>query len=127
MISSIPQSNSVTADSVVWHYEKNGEYTVRSGYKVAMINGQVTSLSGLGGCNTLWNSIWKLGIPGKIKVFIWRVCHQWILSLVSLERRGIQVEWLCPRCNRKPDTISHALWGCSKLKEIRKASKVWSE
>ncbi|KAK4848144.1 hypothetical protein QYF36_009787 [Acer negundo] len=28
------------------------------------------------------------------------------LSLVSLERRGIQVEGLCLRCNRKPETIS---------------------
>lgn len=38
---------------------------------------------------TLWDWIWKLKIPPKIRNFVWRVCHEIIPTRVALMRRQV--------------------------------------
>ena len=45
----IPSSLSHLDDYILWHYEKSGNYSVRSGYRVGLNMGCVPSLASLSG------------------------------------------------------------------------------
>ena len=51
-------------DQLIWHYDKRGQYSVKSGYQVAM----QMKFPDKPSCSTRsqWNVIWKLSIPEKI-------------------------------------------------------------
>lgn len=44
VITQLPISRTAP-DTWVWHYDKNGKYTVKSGYKLCMLSSQATSSS----------------------------------------------------------------------------------
>ncbi|XVF79900.1 hypothetical protein PTKIN_Ptkin15bG0027800 [Pterospermum kingtungense] len=54
-------------DRCIWNYTEHGNYTVRSGYKLAVDSSQTKDLKVLGD----WSSLWKLNLPPKVKMFLW--------------------------------------------------------
>ncbi|KAK3222493.1 hypothetical protein Dsin_009518 [Dipteronia sinensis] len=95
----IPIGSGNHIDTHLWHYETSGNYSVRSGY-------------------------WKLNIPVKIKIFMWRACQDWIPTNFNITRRGVRSDGLCAACKTSMETTFHALWNCNRLKEIRKEWKL---
>lgn len=78
IILQIPLSTRVSReDRIIWHYDKWGQYTVKSGYTLAkkQIDEAENRVRGESSSNSPdWSvNIWKLHIPEKIKHFIWRV------------------------------------------------------
>ena len=70
-IMKIPLSISQRSDEMVWHFEENGLYSVKSGYRVAReVKEQGPSSSEDGGRGSWWVKMWALKIPPKIKHFI---------------------------------------------------------
>ncbi|KAL5819962.1 hypothetical protein ACOSQ4_023804 [Xanthoceras sorbifolium] len=69
-IISLPPFASSLPDSLLWHYEKSGSYSVRSGYKVALASSDVARGSGLSSSKSWWKFLWRLSLPPKIKLFI---------------------------------------------------------
>ncbi|VVA39354.1 PREDICTED: reverse mRNAase [Prunus dulcis] len=63
---------------LMWHFTKNGLYTVKSGYRVAVeldSNGLLGRRGGGGtsvdrGGRRLWKSIWGLNVASKIRHFV---------------------------------------------------------
>jgi hypothetical protein len=78
-ISSIPLSASVLKGKRIWHFSKNGMYTAKSGYRVALETEKPE----------LWND---LKLPLKIKFFLWRACTESIPTRLSLRQRGVEIE-----------------------------------
>ncbi|XVF50250.1 hypothetical protein PTKIN_Ptkin04bG0081000 [Pterospermum kingtungense] len=68
-IASIPVSKLSRPDCIMWHYENNGVYSVRSAYRMLMTNGSVHCDGTQHNDGLLWGKIWKIQIPNKIKVF----------------------------------------------------------
>ncbi|KAK4850558.1 hypothetical protein QYF36_007797 [Acer negundo] len=66
-----------------------------------------------------WWKLWKLNIPQKIKIFIWKGCYDWIPTRFNLRGRRIQVIDLCPWCTKSSETTIHALLECNKFKSAR--------
>ena len=66
------------ADSIIWSYNKNGSFSIKSAYKVARkIQGEDRAESSGGSTGKkAWNALWNLRIPNKIKVFGWRALLQ---------------------------------------------------
>lgn len=63
-----------TKDTLVWLLSPDGEYSVKSAYR--MLAAEVTNglpSSSSGACSLLWKRIWKIHMPKRIKHFIWRV------------------------------------------------------
>lgn len=61
-IKNIPTNMNLN-DKIIWHYNKTGKYSVKSGYKLYMnikLEGIQASYSPL---NRVWNNLWKLKIP----------------------------------------------------------------
>ncbi|KAM2729014.1 hypothetical protein EV1_000452 [Malus domestica] len=82
-ILSIPLSHAGSDDRLVWHYATNGSYSVKSGYSMALKLMEDSALGRKGRGNPsesnklklVWNNIWRLQVPHKIKIFIWRCCN----------------------------------------------------
>lgn len=111
-------------DRTVWHYSPNGRFTVKSCYQFLTRGGQhrgdETRVSGSGVEGFAWNNIWKLPIPPKIRVFIWRACRNILPCNAELFRRHVVPSPFCARCGVDPETIPHTLMAC------RGMNRVWS-
>lgn len=104
-------------DCWIWHYDKRGQYTVKSGYKMGMMLRQVASSSST--CDpTWWRKLWKLKIPNKIKHFVWKSFHHAIPTMVNLGHHHVPVGYGCPICSERLETTDHALFHCTRAREI---------
>lgn len=89
----ISLSKRYVCDSVLWMYNKNGAYSVKSGYHIARLiskedNGMVESLEPMVG-GQVWGKLWKLHVPRKIKIFGWRACQDILLTRQNLVKRRV--------------------------------------
>ncbi|KAK2657966.1 hypothetical protein Ddye_011018 [Dipteronia dyeriana] len=118
VIFSIPTSATHVVDTLCWHYTADGNYSVKSGYKLGNESEYLNraSSSGSGLLESWWKTLWHLEIHTKVKVFIWRACRHWIPTRQCLAARHIPVEGVCPICLRDSETVLHALWGYKRLK-----------
>ncbi|KAK0589487.1 hypothetical protein LWI29_014986 [Acer saccharum] len=66
-----------------------------------------------------WTRLWKMKIPQKVKIFIWKGCFDWIPTFYNLRRQRVQVWDICPWCNKRNETTVHALWECKVFKQAR--------
>ncbi|KAL5766931.1 hypothetical protein ACOSP7_017548 [Xanthoceras sorbifolium] len=64
----------------------------------------------------VWKHLWKLDVPNKIKLFVWRACKKILPTNLNLSKKGILVSHLCSFCGLASESSDHALWGCSRLK-----------
>lgn len=81
---------------------KDEEYSIKSGYRVAMSSSSVASPSSPAESSSWWKGLWKLSIPPKIKLFAWWVCKGWIPTKMVLERKKIVEDTRCPLCHWGP-------------------------
>ncbi|KAJ8769655.1 hypothetical protein K2173_005258 [Erythroxylum novogranatense] len=70
-ILSIPFSMFNTNDSLLWHHERNGIYTVKSGYRISRYEHGTR----IGANDVLWKRVWELQVPPKLRDFMWRALH----------------------------------------------------
>ena len=115
-ISTIPLSMLGSHDTMVWHPNRSGDYTVRSGYRWLYEAEQHEQVVKEGKNQVPWKNIWKLIVPTKIKLFIWKMMRAILPVRTNLENRHIPVERLCERCNQNEESIYHALRQCPKAK-----------
>ena len=113
-------------DSLLWHFDKKGEYSVRSGYKAA-----IESRNQVGGSSNeeavkWWKYLWGLRIPPKVKIFIWRCFHEILPTAFNLERRHVSVSPRCYRCGEDGETIFHALISCRLAIEVWEETAFWA-
>ncbi|KAK3229053.1 hypothetical protein Dsin_000934 [Dipteronia sinensis] len=71
------------------------------------------------GSDSWWKYLWRIRVPSKFEMFIWRVCRDWIPAFKNLANRGIMVDIRCPIFKGRQETTLHALWCCPMLKPIR--------
>lgn len=112
--------NTRLKDRLIWHSDKTGKYTVKSGYKLFMnikIDGISASSTPL---TRIWNNLWKLNIPTKIKHFCWRALKESIPNNANLNFRGVRVPTQCPICNYHIENSDHRLFDCPRAREIWK-------
>lgn len=108
------------ADLWAWQKERHGMYTVMSAYKLLhsrkMENlfGHLPSSSD----DRLWKAIWKLTVPPKVKVFWWRVLHEFIPARQVLHQRHIDPVAFCEVCGHSEEYIRHVLLECSMATEF---------
>ena len=64
----------------------------------------------------MWSGLWRLKVLNKVKTFAWWACSESLPTMVNLARRRVVLSNSCTSCNREPETVIHALWGCEKVK-----------
>ncbi|XP_071708946.1 uncharacterized protein [Rutidosis leptorrhynchoides] len=95
-----------------WNLSSNGRFTTK---KLQQIIEEKFLVEGRGGCETLRNNL----IPKKVEIFIWRVLHKRLPTLVELDKRGVDLHSVrCPMCDNDVETIEHSLIFCNLAFEI---------
>ncbi|KAL0433723.1 UNVERIFIED_CONTAM: hypothetical protein Slati_2706600 [Sesamum latifolium] len=108
-ILSIPLPSNDRPDDLVWDYEKQGTFSVRSAYTLAC---ELQTEASHSNHVRQWNFIWNLRLPPKIQLFLWKVCFKALPTLSRLRMRGIQLEGGCLACNFPEEEIMHTLVFC---------------
>ena len=72
----------------------------------------------------MWNNIWDLQVPHKVKHMIWRASHNSLPTLYNLWRRNVVGSVLCSSCKSECEDVVHALWGCASLTLIWESNDV---
>lgn len=73
MVSKIHVSEAWAEDILIWPLTSNGDYSVRSAYRMLVADEENTNLSSssLDSSQSVWKKIWKIWAPNKICYFIW--------------------------------------------------------
>ncbi|KAK9015627.1 hypothetical protein V6N11_006726 [Hibiscus sabdariffa] len=100
------------ADVPGWRWENNRTFSVRSAYK-ALTADTTTPLVPISTDNTnCWSRIWKLQVQQRVRVFLWLVLHQRIMTNVERKRRHLAISDVCASCQSEAETIIHVLRDC---------------
>lgn len=71
---------------------KNCIYSVKSGYKVAM---ELLSCEEDFKCPGDWDSIWKLKVPPRVEMFLWRLGRDCLPNRMRIQNRGVEALISC--------------------------------
>ena len=113
-------------DGMLWHYDK-GNYSVKSGYQLALKikfpDKPCCSNSDPQG----WQTIWKLGIPEKVKIFLWKAAKNFLPTMENLWKRKVVQEPICQICKKELENIPHALLDCKLAKKMWRHTHIAAE
>jgi len=119
-IINIPLSTRRQADFWAWHHEKKGVFSVRSAYRMLVINkhhatSYIENIAGRSDTKAEekeWLAIWNLDVPSKIRVFLWRLARHSLPSGDVLFRRNMAQQSICDICGAQ-DSWKHSLIECN--------------
>lgn len=60
----------------------------------------------------VWKLMWKVKVPYKVNLFVWKLLHDSIPTLLTLKNRGIPTNSSCPMCKEEEDSTSHLFLQC---------------
>ncbi|KAH9792028.1 putative reverse transcriptase/RNA-dependent DNA polymerase [Citrus sinensis] len=105
LIWQIPLSNKSSANSWYWMHEAKWVYTVRSSYKMLLPCSDIPSSS-------IWNQLWRLEVPSKVKHFMWRALTNVLPTTENLLKKYVEVPPACPICHANSESVCHILLHC---------------
>ena len=126
LILSIPLSQSLLVDRIVWNGTSKGNFSVCSAYHSIREMGKNSKEE----CSDdlemklLWKSIWNLQLPNKIRSFVWSACHEPLATKSNLKKRQITKDDICSQCRKGAETSLHLFWFCDKAEEVWCNSKM---
>ncbi|KAA3476877.1 Zinc finger, CCHC-type [Gossypium australe] len=59
-----------------------------------------------------YRKLWRSDIPGKIKIFIWKLSWNYLSTQVNLHCRKIAPNGVCLRCQNGEETMNHLFRDC---------------
>ncbi|GAU32980.1 hypothetical protein TSUD_358470 [Trifolium subterraneum] len=104
-----PLISSVKEDKVIWEEERNGCYSVKSGYNLSM---RCIFRSDRHHVEGNWNDIWKAQSPHKTRHLLWRLCRGCLPTRVRLTQHYVDCELSCPVCDDEVEDDIHVFFGC---------------
>ncbi|KAG2329702.1 hypothetical protein Bca52824_000882 [Brassica carinata] len=108
----IRPSKTGAEDAYCWIPTKNGDYTTKSGYYIAMNQMKEPEAVTTNAPRCDWmTDIWQLPISPKISVFLWKVVRGALLLGDHLETRGLIATTKCPFCDMR-ETADHLFLAC---------------
>uniref|UniRef100_A0A803QJN9 Reverse transcriptase domain-containing protein n=1 Tax=Cannabis sativa TaxID=3483 RepID=A0A803QJN9_CANSA len=121
-ILAIPLSLFPAEDVLIWNGTTSGCYTVKSGYQfaVSLADSHETNTSTT--LDSWWTKFWKLKLPSKIRIFVWKVFHNALPVASELHRKHIAETPFCPLCKVHKETLNHALFFCTRAKDVWRQS-----
>jgi len=99
----------VTEDRLVWKKKIDGEYSVRSAYRMCMQEIFYVSHFKISGS---WDIIWRLKMPPRVKNFIWRICRNCIPTRMRIRDKGVNCDTVCSLCNTTEEDTLHLFFHC---------------
>jgi ribonuclease HI len=119
-ILSIPTDED-SEDEWAWHFDEKGLFSVKSAYRLHrqlshVLLGQQESSQPEQGFH--WKEIWKAECTPNVQQFLWRIAHNSLPHRLSLQRRGMDIDPICPLCSRLNEDGCHLFLWCKTVKSI---------
>jgi hypothetical protein len=116
-----PLFDVIEDDKLVWIDSPQGDYNVRSGYKLLCnISGHVNDVD----TQEDWSSIWKINTPSKAKHLLWRICRGCMPTRVRLHDRHVPCPLTCPICDHTAEDDWHVTIDCVVSVQARQAAGI---
>ncbi|XP_023884969.2 uncharacterized protein LOC111997138 [Quercus suber] len=128
IIKKIPLCDIDQLDTLTWPYNPKGEYTVKSGYQFLQMVYRNLQLgqSDSSWLKPLWQAIWGLPIPSKVRNLVWRAAKNSLPTKKNLVRRQIIKEDYCDLCREHQEDVKHDLYSFPKLDEPWNKTPLWN-
>ena len=118
----IPLSTHLTEDFIAWHKTRPFSFSVWSAYYTEwehQFGARIRRCDdGPSTLNPVWEILWKLQVPSKIKIFGWKALHGIIPGMSVLANRHIPVSGLYPMCKRGAENLKRLMFTCDRAKEV---------
>jgi ribonuclease HI len=113
-------------DHVAWHPDKKGLFSVKSAYHLGMSlkahkRGVASSSGTIQEIDPLWKQLWRMKLPGKVKIFLWRLARNSLPTRMNISRKKIELDTRCPMCYRMNEDGGHLFLKCKKAKHVWRA------
>jgi hypothetical protein len=110
-------------DFYSWFYDPKGVFSVKSAYKLHRRLLQLHSKEPMGESSApeegfSWYNIWNSPCPPNIKTFLWRIAHNSLPVNWNIQRRGMDVDPVCPVCKRLNEDGGHLFFRCKEVKRL---------
>ncbi|KAL0310308.1 UNVERIFIED_CONTAM: putative mitochondrial protein [Sesamum calycinum] len=124
LILQLPLSLVGSVDLLVWHYSKNGLFSVRSAYHLALSMSVKASSSGTCWPPQLWHKVWQAPAPNKAKLFIWRAIRNILPTASNLQKRIPYDNFSCPLCESVSEGPIHTFFHCDFARQVWALSNI---
>jgi hypothetical protein len=92
-------SENKSPDWVAWQYESSGIFSVRSGYRLALIRDHdldaMGSSTNANGERAVWKKLWKLPVLPKVRNFLWKLIKNGLPTNANRRYRHITEDATC--------------------------------
>lgn len=97
-------------DRMSWKASANGEFTVKSAYRIATRDEKPKPDMSL-----FYRCVWRFRVPERVRMFLWLVSHQIIMTNVERKRRHLCDSDVCSVCKGDFETTLHILCDCPAM------------
>lgn len=97
------------ADTIAWKGTTDGEFSLASAYDSLQDPPLVIGPQ-------LYKILWRWKGPERVKMLLWRVAKETLMTNVARYRRGLASDASCPRCHTHPETTLHMVRDCAIAK-----------
>jgi hypothetical protein len=101
---------------------KKGVFSVKSAYHLGISLKETKLCKDDSGSSAdrppLWNNIWNLKLPGKVRIFLWRLCHNSLPTKLNIQRKRVDLDTRCPVCFRMDEDGGHLFLKCKLVKQV---------
>ncbi|XP_019158886.1 PREDICTED: uncharacterized protein LOC109155714 [Ipomoea nil] len=103
-------------DDWFWKGDIRGQYTVKDGYRC---QGELSITP-----DAVWNNIWKLRVPPKWRIFLWKALSNILPTITNLVRKRVEIPNICPACGDYEEDIMHILCTCIYARRVWNVSRL---
>lgn len=108
----VPLPRTAQQDKLIWRFDKDGKYSIKSGCQLAVKMKFLDSPGCSDRSKTQWKVIWSNEILEKMKIFMWRAAQNLLPTSDSLWKKKVVMSPVCQRCCCKSEDVFHALIDC---------------
>ena len=127
-IKNIPIYRSIQDNVLLWPFNPDGVYTVKFGYRFLYDKQckKQPSPSEVEVLKPLWNKIWGLHVPNKIKRLAWKAYKNALPIKLNLVHHKIIMDGCCDACKTQQEDAVHALFLCPDLRPLWSSMPKWN-
>lgn len=100
-------------DKLIWKHSASGTYKVSQAYTLIHQSQNPSPQNASILCPSVWSFFWKVKLPMRILMFIWKLLHYCLPTFDNLRKRGIRVAGTCLMCNDLEETAVHLFLRCN--------------
>ncbi|GLT74663.1 hypothetical protein SLA2020_464490 [Shorea laevis] len=100
-------------DKIIWKANAAGSFSVASAYHLIQDNKPALPLQ-----DRRWKWIWKLECPERVRMFVWLLLRNRVMTNSVRYERHLTDSTLCPRCGSSQESSIHLLRDCYYARQV---------